>query len=144
MIEWLPTFNAFMNLTSFILLLVGRMSIKRGMVARHRASMIAALVASVLFLVGYLVYHAYAGTTRFAAPPVLRAFYLTILLTHTVVAALIVPLVLVTLWRALRERFEKHRAIARWTWPLWMFVSATGVLIYLMLYILFPQYAQRG
>ncbi|GIV19814.1 MAG: hypothetical protein KatS3mg023_1565 [Armatimonadota bacterium] len=142
--EWLPSFNAVMNLTSFILLVTGRIYIGRGMVKQHRASMIGALLASILFLVGYLTYHSIAGTTRFAAPPVLRGFYLTVLLTHTVLAALIVPLVLITLWRALRERFEKHRAIARWTLPLWMYVSATGVLIYLLLYVLFPQYAQRG
>lgn len=144
MIEWLPSFNALMNLTSFILLLTGRMYIGRGMIAHHRASMIAALLASTLFLVGYLTYHAYAGTTRFAAPPALRAFYLTILFTHTLLAAVIVPLVLTTLWRALRNQFERHRAIARWTLPLWLYVSATGVLIYLLLYVLFPQHAQRG
>lgn len=144
MIEWLPSFNALMNVTSFLLLVAGRMYIGRGMIARHRACMLLALVASVLFLIGYLTYHAYAGTTRFVAPPALRTVYLMILFTHTVLAAVIVPLVLVTLWRALKTRFEKHRAIARWTLPLWMYVSATGVVIYLMLYVLFPQYAQRG
>lgn len=144
MIEWLPSFNALMNLSSFILLLTGRIYIGRGMIAHHRTSMIGALLASVLFLVGYLTYHASAGTTRFAAPSVLRTFYLTILFTHTVLAALIVPLVLMTLWRAIHAQFEKHRAIARWTLPLWMVVSATGVLIYLLLYVLFPQYAQRS
>lgn len=144
MIEWLPSFNALMNLTSFILLLTGRVYIGRGMIARHRTSMISALLASALFLVGYLTYHAFAGTTRFAAPPALRAFYLTILFTHTVLAAVIVPLVLMTLWRALHAQFERHRAIARWTLPLWMTVSATGVLIYFLLYVLFPQYAHRN
>ncbi len=144
MIEWLPSFNALMNLTSFLLLAVGRIYIGRGMIAKHRASMLSALMASALFLIGYLTYHAYAGTTRFMAPPALRTVYLTILFTHTVLAALIVPLVLVTLWRAFTARFEQHWAIARWTLPLWMYVSATGVVIYLMLYVLFPQYAQRG
>ncbi|MEJ5251723.1 MAG: DUF420 domain-containing protein [Chthonomonadetes bacterium] len=144
MIEWLPSFNALMNLTSFLLLLAGRVYIGRGMIAKHRASMLSALAASVLFLIGYLTYHAYTGTTRFMAPSVLRTVYLMILFTHTVLAAVIVPLVLVTLWRALKTRFEKHRAIARWTLPLWMYVSATGVVIYLILYVLFPQYAQRG
>lgn len=143
MIEWLPTLNAVLNFTSFVCLVTGRAYIGRGEVARHRASMIAALVASTLFLVSYLVYHAYAGTTRFVAPPALRAFYLLVLTTHTVLAAVIVPLVLATLWRAVRVQFEKHKRIARWTLPLWMYVSATGVLIYLMLYVLFPQYAQR-
>lgn len=144
MIEWLPSFNALMNLASFILLLTGRIYIGRGMIARHRASMVSALGASLLFLAGYLTYHAYAGTTRFTAPPALRTVYLTILVTHTLLAGVIVPLVLVTLWRALRARYEQHRAIARWTLPLWMYVSATGVLIYFILYVLFPQYAQRG
>ncbi len=144
MIEWLPAFNAFMNLLSFLFLAAGRVYIGRGLIARHRTAMLMALLASVLFLVGYLTYHAYAGTTRFMAPPALRTFYLILLGSHTVLAAIIVPLVLVTLWRALRARFEKHRAIARWTLPLWMYVSATGVLIYLVLYVLFPQYAQRG
>lgn len=143
MIDWLPTVNAVLNFTSFVCLLAGRVYIGRGEVAKHRASMIAALVASLLFLVSYLVYHASAGTTRFLAPPALRAFYLLVLSTHTVLAAVIVPLVLVTLWRAVRMQFERHRRIARWTLPLWMYVSATGVLIYLMLYVLFPQYAQR-
>ena len=142
--EWLPTFNAVMNLTSFLCLVAGRVYIGRGMIAKHRAAMLLALLASALFLVGYLVYHAHAGTTRFVAPPALRTSYLVLLTSHTILAAAIVPLVLLTLWRALRARFEKHRAIARWTLPMWMYVSATGVLIYLVLYILFPQYAQRG
>lgn len=144
MIEWIPSFNAVMNLASFTFLLAGRIYIGRGMIARHRASMISAMAASALFLIGYLTYHAYAGTTRFMAPPALRMLYLTLLLTHTVLAAAIVPMVLVTLGRALRARFEQHRAIARWTLPLWMYVSATGGVIYLILYVLFPQYSQRG
>lgn len=144
MIEWLPSFNAVMNLASFVFLLVGRIYIGRGVIDRHRASMVSALGTSLLFLIGYLTYHAYAGTTRFMAPSALRMVYLTILLTHTVLAAAIVPMVLVTLWRALHARFEQHRAIAKWTLPLWMYVSASGVVIYLILYILFPQYAQRG
>jgi len=142
-IEWLPTVNAALNFTSFVCLVAGRMYIGRGEVAKHRASMLAALVASVLFLVSYLVYHAYAGTTRFAAPSLLRTFYLVILSTHTVLAAVIVPLVLVTLRHALKIQFDQHKRIARWTLPLWMYVSATGVIIYLILYVFFPQYAQR-
>ncbi len=144
MIDWLPSFNALMNLASFILLLTGRVYIGRGMITRHRTSMVSALLASVLFLAGYLTYHASAGTTRFAAPPTLRAFYLTILFAHTALAAVIVPLVLMTLWRAIHAQFERHQAIARWTLPLWLFVSASGVLVYLLLYVLFPQYAQRS
>jgi len=143
-IEWLPSFNALMNLTSAILLLTGKVYIGQGRIARHRTSMVGALLASILFLVGYLIYHAYMGTTRFVAPPALRIIYLAVLCIHTALAAAIVPLVFITLWRALHARFERHRAIARWTWPLWMIVSTTGVLIYLFLYVLFPQYAQRG
>ncbi|MCS6829382.1 MAG: DUF420 domain-containing protein [Armatimonadota bacterium] len=144
MIESLPTVNAILNSLSFLFLVVGRIFIGRGEVAKHRASMIGALVASVLFLTSYLVYHANAGATRFAAPPVLRAVYLVILTSHTLLAIVIVPLVLATLWRAVRVQFERHQRLARWTWPLWLYVSATGVIIYLILYVLFPQYAQRG
>lgn len=144
MIEWLPTLNAVLNFTSLVFLVIGRVYIGRGEVARHRASMIAALLASTAFLISYLVYHAYAGATRFAAPPILRASYLLVLTTHTTLAVVIVPLVLATLWRAVRAPFEKHKQVARWTLPLWIYVSATGVLIYLMLYVLFPQYAQRS
>jgi putative membrane protein len=143
-IEWMPLANALMNATSFVCLVMGRIYIGRGMIAQHRNSMVAALTASVLFLISYLVYHAYAGTTRFLAPPALRTVYLVLLGTHTVLAMVIVPMVLVTLWRALKVRYEHHRRIARWTLPLWMYVSATGVLIYLFLYVLFPQYAVRG
>ncbi len=143
MIEWLPSLNAALNFTSFVCLVAGRVYIGRGEVSKHRASMVTALVTSVLFLVSYLVYHATAGATRFAAPSALRAFYLVILTSHTVLAVAIVPLVLVTFWRALKIQFEKHKPIARWTLPLWMYVSATGVIIYLILYVLFPQYAQR-
>jgi uncharacterized membrane protein YozB (DUF420 family) len=107
--------------------------------------MIAAFVASVLFLVCYLTYHGYIayvlhrGPTRFLKPAWFRPIYLLILLTHTVLAMVIVPLVLMTLSRGLRGRFDKHRLIARWTWPLWMYVSVTGVAIYLFLYQIFPQ-----
>ncbi|MCS6950822.1 MAG: DUF420 domain-containing protein [bacterium] len=143
-IESLPTVNAILNSLSFVFLVIGRAFIRKGDIARHRASMIGALVASVLFLISYLVYHANVGATRFAAPPVLRAVYLTILTSHTLLAIVIVPLVLATLWRAVRVQFERHQRIARWTWPLWLYVSATGVIIYLILYVFFPQYAQRG
>src|ERR1051325_5976786 len=100
----------------------------------------AAVFSSVLFLIGYLTYHfGYHGLTRFERPPWFRPIYLTLLLTHTVLAATIVPLILITLTRALRERFDAHRKIARWTWPLWMYVSVTGVVIYFLLYQIFPQ-----
>jgi uncharacterized membrane protein YozB (DUF420 family) len=101
--------------------------------------MIAAFVTSTLFLICYLAYHAKAGRTVFKDPAWFRPWYLTLLLTHTVLAAVIVPLALITLSRALKQRFDRHKAIARWTWPIWMYVSVTGVVIYLLLYKIFPQ-----
>jgi uncharacterized membrane protein YozB (DUF420 family) len=101
--------------------------------------MIAAFVTSTLFLVSYLYYHAHAKTTHFADPPWFRPIYLTILLTHTILAMVIVPMVLITLSRALKQRFDRHKAIARWTLPIWLYVSVTGVVIYLILYQIFPQ-----
>ena len=102
--------------------------------AIHRALMIAALVCSSVFLVSYLYYHAHVGSVRFQGQGWARPIYFSILLTHTVLAATIVPLVIITLSRALRERFDRHRVIARWTFPLWLYVSITGVIIYVMLY----------
>jgi uncharacterized membrane protein YozB (DUF420 family) len=96
--------------------------------------MLSALACSVLFLVGYLTYHFNVGTTRYDGQGALRPIYFAILLTHTVLAAALVPMVLITLIRALRERFDKHKAIARWTFPIWLYVSVTGVVVYLMLY----------
>ena len=101
--------------------------------------MLSAFVTSTLFLVSYLVYHANAGRTVFREPQWFRPIYLALLLTHTVLAVVIVPLVLITLSRALRGRLESHKAIARWTWPIWMYVSETGVLIYFLLYQIYPQ-----
>jgi uncharacterized membrane protein YozB (DUF420 family) len=101
--------------------------------------MITAVILSVLFLTCYLTYHFKAGRTVFKDPDWFRPIYLTLLLTHTVLAVTIVPMIIITVTRALRERFDKHRKIARWTWPLWMYVSVTGVIIYLLLYQIFPQ-----
>ncbi len=106
----------------------------------HRNCMIAAVSSSVIFLICYLTYHFTVKTlTRFHDPAWFRPIYLTILITHTILAAAIVPMILVTLSRALRQRFDRHKKIARWTWPLWMYVSVTGVVIYLLLYQIFPQ-----
>jgi uncharacterized membrane protein YozB (DUF420 family) len=102
--------------------------------------MLSAVVTSTLFLVCYLTYHFKVGRTVFKDPAWFRPIYLTLLLTHTLLAVTIVPMVIVTLSRALRERFDKHKKIARWTWPLWMYVSVTGVLIYYLLYHRFPQH----
>lgn len=138
----LPALNAILNGTSAVLLGLGYRFIRRGRVSAHRASMLGAFSASILFLVSYLTYHAVAGIHRFQTPGPIRWIYLAILGAHTVLAVVIVPLVLITLFRGLRGRYARHRRIARWTWPIWMFVSVTGVVIYLMLYQLDP--ALRG
>jgi uncharacterized membrane protein YozB (DUF420 family) len=132
-----PVINATLNGTSAVLLLVGRNFIKRGRKAAHRAVMLTALVTSSLFLISYLYYHAHVGSVRFQGQGWSRPVYFSILVSHTILAAAIVPLVIITLSRALRERFDRHRAIARWTFPLWLYVSVTGVVIYFMLYHLF-------
>ena len=142
----LPAVNASLNGLSAVLLGAGYYFIRRNNRAAHRNCMIAAFVTSTLFLASYLAYHGYRarylhqGPTPFAGPPVLRPVYLGILLSHTVLAAAIVPLALITLRYALQERFESHKKIARWTWPCWMYVSVTGVLIYLLLYQIFPRH----
>jgi uncharacterized membrane protein YozB (DUF420 family) len=134
----LPHFNAFLNFTSFILLLSGYFFIRRKNVIAHRNCQIAALSVSILFLVSYLTYHFNHGTTRFQGQGMARPIYFTILMTHTVLAAVIVPFVIVTVLRAKRGNFLRHKAIARWTLPMWLYVSVTGVLVYLMLYHLYP------
>jgi uncharacterized membrane protein YozB (DUF420 family) len=132
-----PVINATLNGTSAVLLVIGRNFIKRGRMAAHRAVMLTALVTSTLFLISYLYYHAHVGSVRFQGQGWSRPVYFSILISHTILAAAIVPLVIITLSRALRERFDRHRAIARWTFPLWLYVSVTGVVIYFMLYRLF-------
>lgn len=135
----LPAVNAFLNGLTAILLGCGFYFIRRRNQGAHQKCMISALVTSTLFLISYLTYHSKAGTTTFKNPAWFRPWYLTLLFTHTVLAAVIIPLVLVTLNRALKLRFERHKLIARWTLPIWMYVSVTGVLIYWLLYIKFPQ-----
>jgi uncharacterized membrane protein YozB (DUF420 family) len=135
----LPAVNATLNGLSAILLTAGFIFIRRGNRAAHRKCMVTAVIVSALFLICYLTYHAKAGRTVFRNPEWFRPIYLTLLLTHTVLAVTIVPLIVITFTRALRERFDAHRKIARWTWPLWMYVSVTGVVIYWLLYIRFPQ-----
>ena len=130
----LPALNATLNATCFVLLTIGYTLIRRGRVAQHRAVMIAAFCTSVVFLMSYLTYHAQVGSKHFTGQGAIRYVYFAILLTHTVLAAAIVPLVLVTLSRGLKRRDERHRAIARWTLPIWMYVSITGVIVYVMLY----------
>ena len=136
----LPTVNATLNGLSAVFLMLGFFCIKRGNQTAHRNCMISAFVTSVIFLGCYLTYHATVKTvTLFVNPAWFRPIYLTILATHTLLAAVIVPLILMTLWRAQRQNFEAHKRIARWTWPLWLYVSVTGVVIYLLLYQMFPQ-----
>jgi uncharacterized membrane protein YozB (DUF420 family) len=130
----LPAVNAIHNATAAVLLVWGYTLIRRHQKQNHKRVMIAAFITSCLFLVCYLVYHAQVGSVRFQHPGALRAVYLSILATHTVLAAAVPPLAIVTLNRALSGRFDKHRAIARWTLPIWLYVSVTGVVVYLMLY----------
>jgi len=130
----LPALNATLNATSAVLLVTGWMLIKRGRMTAHRTVLLAACATSALFLVSYLVYHAQVGSVRFTKQGPIRAVYLSILLTHTILATAIVPMVLVTLSRGLRGKYDRHRRIARWTMPIWLYVSVTGVIVYLMLY----------
>ena len=130
----LPLLNASLNATSAVLLTVGYILIKRGNVRRHKAMMISACVVSTLFLTSYVIYHANAGSKPFTGQGAIRFVYFAILLTHVLLAAAIVPLVLVTLARGLRARFDAHVRIARWTFPIWLYVSVTGVLVYVLLY----------
>jgi len=141
----LPVVNATLNGLSAVFLTLGFIFIKRGNKIAHRNCMISAFCTSTIFLGCYLTYHGYLamvlhrGPTRFLNPAWFRPIYLTILISHTILAITIVPMILMTLWRAKMGRFEQHKKIARWTWPLWMYVSVTGVIIYWLLYIKFPQ-----
>ena len=132
-----PAINATLNATSAILLITGRTLIARGRVAAHRAVMITAFVASILFLISYLYYHAHVGSVHFRGAGWSRPVYFTILTSHTILAIVIVPMILITLSRGLKQRYPQHRSIARWTFPLWLYVSVTGVVLYTMLYHLF-------
>jgi putative membrane protein len=134
----LPALNACLNAASAVLLSTGFLAIRRRRVRLHRACMVAAFATSVVFLASYLTYHLQAGTTRFPGQGWVRPVYFAILGTHTVLAALIPPLALVTLGFAVRARFARHVRLARWTLPTWLYVSVTGVVIYLMLYRLYP------
>jgi len=130
----LPALNATLNATCAILLTIGWILIRRGRLRQHRAVMIAAVCTSALFLASYLIYHAQVGSVRFTGTGVIRTVYFSVLLTHTVLAVVIVPMVLVTLSRGLSGKYDPHRRIARWTLPIWLYVSVTGVIVYVMLY----------
>lgn len=130
----LPAINAILNATAAVLLVWGYTLIRRRQPQTHKRVMLAAFTTSCAFLVSYIVYHAQVGSVRFQHPGGIRAVYLSILATHTVLAACVPPLAIVTLRRGLSARFDKHRVIARWTLPIWLYVSITGVVVYLMLY----------
>lgn len=130
----LPAVNATLNAISTVLLVAGYAFIRSRNIGMHRRCMIAACVTSALFLACYLTYHYQVGSVRFTRQGFVRPLYFTILITHVTLAALVLPLAIVTLSRALRERFARHRAIARWTLPIWLYVSVTGVLVYVLLY----------
>lgn len=134
MISALPTVNAILNASAAVLLVWGYTLIRRKRIETHRKVMIAAFVTSCLFLVSYLVYHANTGSKHFPGTGALRTVYLSILGTHTILAAAVPVLAIITLNRGLRARYDRHRRIARWTLPIWLYVSVTGVIVYVMLY----------
>ncbi len=130
----LPLLNASLNAVSAVLLVAGYVLIRSGRIRLHRAAMISACVVSTLFLTSYLIYHANIGSKPFPGHGPIRGVYFVILITHVLLAAAVPPLALITLTRGLRGRFDRHVAIARWTFPIWLYVSVTGVIVYLMLY----------
>jgi len=130
----LPAVNASLNALSGILLITGYVLIRARRIQQHRACMIAAFAASSLFLISYVVYHVQVGSVRFTRQGFVRPLYYTILITHVALAATVLPLAIITLSRGLKARFPEHRRIARWTLPVWMYVSVTGVLVYVLLY----------
>ena len=133
-VQDLPALNACLNALSGVLLLIGYVFIRTRRIHQHRLCMIAAFATSAAFLVSYLTYHAQVGSVRFTREGIVRPIYFTILMTHVILAAAVLPLAIVTLSRGLKSRFSKHRAIARWTLPIWLYVSVTGVLVYVLLY----------
>jgi len=130
----LPALNAFLNATAAVLLVIGYSLIRAGRMRQHRAVMISACVVSTLFLTSYVIYHANIGSRPFQRQGTIRIIYFAILLTHVILAAAVVPMALITLSRGFRARFDRHVAIAWWTFPIWLYVSVTGVIVYLMLY----------
>lgn len=143
-VHHLPAVDATLNGLSALLVLLGYAAIRRKRVATHKALMLSAVGSSTLFLVCYLVCHYYKGATRFAGPQPWRLMYLAILASHTLLAVAVVPLVIATLTLALRGRIDRHRRLARWTLPVWLYVSITGVVVYFMLYVWFAPAAPPG
>lgn len=132
----LPTLNALLNATSGVLLSAGYVMIRRGRIDAHRRCMLAACTASVLFLISYVIYHLNVGSVPYTGQGGARVFYFAVLISHIILAAVIAPLAIITVTHALRERFDRHRRIARWTLPLWLYVSVTGLIVYVMLYMM--------
>jgi len=135
--------NAFLNAVSALLILLAYRAIRRGDIETHRALMLSAASVSAVFLVSYITYHAQVGSVRFTARGIPRAIYFTVLISHTILAAATLPLVLRTLYLGWNRRDDRHRRIARWTFPIWLYVSVTGVVVYVMLYRLYPPAALR-
>jgi len=132
-----PALNASLNAACAILLVTGYSFIRRRKIAAHKACMASAVACSALFFASYIYFHLRAGVIRFDGHGWIRPVYFTLLISHTILAVVIIPLILITLWRALHERFDRHRALARWTLPIWLYVSVTGVVIYFLLYRLY-------
>ena len=135
----LPTLNAAINTVSFLLLLGGFWAIRGKRIQVHRAFMLMAVGTSILFLISYVIYHVEVGSVPFRGHGIYRPLYFTILITHIVLAISIVPLVIITVLRALRGQIDRHKRIVRWTLPIWLYVSVTGVVIYMMVFVWFPQ-----
>ena len=130
----LPTLNAFLNLTSAVLLFIGRVQIKRSRADRHKRIMISALISSSLFLACYLIYHSIVGSVPYRHYDWTRPIYFAILIPHSILAAVMTPFIVLAVWYALKQKFDRHRRVVRWLWPVWMFVSISGIVVYLMLY----------
>ena len=133
-VHWLPTVNASLNATASVFLITGYLMIRRRRIEAHKRCMLAALLTSALFLTSYLTYHYYVGSNPFPGIGWIRPVYFTILISHVILAVAVLPLALFTVWQAWNERFARHKKIARWTLPIWLYVSVTGVIVYLMLY----------
>ena len=144
-VDQMPSINAALNALATLFLLLGYICIKRDKKETHKKLMIAAFTTSTIFLACYLWYHYNSALHTVLRHPVpgVNYLYYFILITHVILAIIIVPLILMTLNHALRERFDKHRKIAKWTWPIWMYVSITGVVVYLFLYVFFPQHTEK-
>ena len=134
----LPTINAILNGLSAVFLVIGYVHIRSGKPFKHKIFMIGAFSISVVFLICYLIYHYQVGSVGFKGQGFIRPIYFIILISHTILAALVPPLAIIALYRAFKGQFAKHKKIARWTFPIWLYVSITGVMVYLMLYVFYP------